>query len=111
MEGRPLTWLASDGNGSEVAFHPSKDCGEAQTHPLTPFLGREARFKDPLTGGFVHSQACAGHLHHDQMLLHESLDGERAPLGHGVPGIHPEVEEHLVNLGSVCHEVVEGDGF
>ena len=90
--------------------------GQAETGPLTSRLGREEPIEDPGPDLLVHPGPGVGDGKLDiaagrpaeapPHLLGRvgdaGADGERSAGGHGIPGVHGEVQQHLLKLAAIA---------
>ena len=103
-------------HGPALLLHETVHHGHSEARSLSLILGGEEGLEDPVPCLLVHADTGVGHryayvsagLHvgaHGRVLLVQlhraDLDLERSAMGHGVPGVGSQVQEHLLHGGGI----------
>ena len=112
----PSKGAARYGNIAVMLLHDAIGAREAEARPFAHLFRGEEGLEDTFHGLFVHAGAGIRHGEShvlartsESMGLREVLvylcpfcrDGERASVGHGIPGVGGEVHEDLAYLGDI----------
>jgi len=116
LERRPPVAFAVHPDVSVALLDDAVDGGQAEPRPLSLFLGGEKRIEKALLRLFVHACPCVAHREHGvragghhRVAGHVGIvqnhvarfDGDLPSTFDGVPGVHHEVHDHLLDLPPV----------
>ena len=87
-----------------MSFDDPKTDGKSQPGTFTYILGGEERFKDPLSGRFIHADPCVSDTNLHISIVLCSGDGNGALLLNGLDRVVDNIEKNLVELADLTFD-------